>query len=91
MDSFLLVIFIIVGLAGLIFQVEAGAFVGLSLAPWQIIKLDLGKKISLYAIIITTLIGSIYFISISRWLLFLLYLVIEAYNYWGYMNRYNKS
>ncbi|MFO7815961.1 MAG: hypothetical protein R6V14_09605 [Halanaerobiales bacterium] len=90
MDALLLVIFIIVGLAGLIFQVETGAFVGLSLAPWQIIKLDLGKKISLYAIILSTFIGGIYFIAISKWLLFLLYLLIEAYNYWGYRNRYAK-
>ncbi|MCF8001333.1 MAG: hypothetical protein K9K76_05720 [Halanaerobiales bacterium] len=90
MDAFLLVIFIIVGLAGLIFQVDAGAFVGLSLAPWQIIKLDIGKKISLYAIILSTLIGGIYFIAISRWLLFLLFLLIEVYNYWGYRKRYQK-
>ncbi|HMA59056.1 MAG TPA: hypothetical protein VKN64_02100 [Halanaerobiales bacterium] len=90
MDAFLLVIFIIVGIAGLIFKVEAGAFIGLSLAPWQIIKLDLGQKISLYAIILSTIIGSIYFISISRWLLFLLYLLVEAYNYWGYQKRYSK-
>ena len=90
MDAFLLVIFIIVGIAGLIFKVEAGAFIGLSLAPWQIIKLDLGQKISLYAIILSTIIGSIYFISISRWLLFLLYLLVEAYNYWGYKKRYPK-
>ncbi len=90
MDAFLLVIFIIVGVAGLIFQVEAGAFVGLSLAPWQIIKLNLGKKISLYAIVLSTLIGGIYFIAISRWLLFLLYLLIEVYNYWGYKKRFAK-
>jgi len=90
MDAFLLVIFIIVGFAGLIFQVDAGAFVGLSLAPWQIIKLDIGKKISLYAIILSTLIGGIYFITISRWLLFLLFLLIEVYNYWGYRKRYQK-
>jgi hypothetical protein len=90
MDAFLLVIFIIVGFAGLIFQVDAGAFVGLSLAPWQIIKLDIGKKISLYAIILSTLIGGIYFIVISRWLLFLLFLLIEVYNYWGYRKRYQK-
>ncbi len=90
MDAFLLVIFIMVGIAGLIFKVEAGAFIGLSLAPWQIIKLDLGQKISLYAIILSTIIGSIYFISISRWLLFLLYLLVEAYNYWGYQKRYSK-
>ncbi len=90
MDAFLLVIFIIVGFAGLIFQVDAGAFVGLSLAPWQIIKLDIGKKISLYAIILSTLIGGIYFIAISRWLLFLLFLLIEVYNYWGYRKRYQK-
>ena len=90
MDAFLLVIFIIVGIAGLIFKVEAGAFIGLSLAPWQIIKLDLGQKISLYAIILSTIVGSIYFISISRWLLFLLYLLVEAYNYWGYQKRYSK-
>ncbi|HKL12831.1 MAG TPA: hypothetical protein VJ907_04420 [Halanaerobiales bacterium] len=90
MDAFLLVIFIIVGIAGLIFKVEAGAFVGLSLAPWQIIKLDLGEKISLYAIIFSTIIGSIYLISISRWLLFLLFLLVEAYNYWGYKKRYSK-
>jgi hypothetical protein len=89
MDAFLLVVFIIVGIAGLIFQVEAGAFIGLSLAPWQIIKLDLGKKISLYAIILSTIIGSIYFISVSRWLLFLLYLLVEAYNYWGYKKTYS--
>lgn len=88
MDAFLLVIFIIVGIAGLIFKVEAGAFIGLSLAPWQIIKLDLGQKISLYAIILSTIIGSIYFVSVSRWLLFLLYLLVEAYNYWGYKKRY---
>lgn len=90
MDAFLLVIFLIVGLAGLIFKVDSGAFVGLSLAPWQIIKLDLGKKISLYAIILSTFIGGIYFISISRWLLFLLFLLIEAYNYWGYKKRYDQ-
>ena len=90
MDAFLLVIFIIVGIAGLIFKVEAGAFVGLSLAPWQIIKLDLGEKISLYAIIFSTIIGGIYLISISRWLLFLLFLLVEAYNYWGYKKRYSK-
>ena len=90
MDAFLLVIFIIVGFAGLLFQVDAGAFVGLSLAPWQIIKLDIGKKISLYAIILSTFIGGIYFIVISRWLLFLLFLLIEVYNYWGYRKRYQK-
>jgi len=89
MDAFLLVIFIIVGIAGLIFQVEAGVFIGLSLAPWQIIKLELGKKISLYVIILSTIIGSIYFISISRWLLFLLYLLVESYNYWGYKKTYS--
>lgn len=88
MDAFLLVIFIIVGIAGLIFKVDSGVVVGLSLAPWQIIKLQIGKKISLYSIIFSTFIGSIYFISISRWLLLALYLLIEAYNYWGYRKRY---
>ncbi len=86
MDFLLLIIFVLVGIAGLIFKVETGVFVGLGLFPWQILKLKMNKKLILTSIISAGIIGSIYFIMQGEWLIFALFIFIQSYNYWGFLN-----
>lgn len=85
MNIFLLVFFMVIAILGLIYRVDTGVFVGLSLIPWQVIRLKLGEKINLAVIMITTVGGSIFFIYLQKWLLLLLFLGIESYNYWGHL------
>ena len=91
MDLFMMIFFIFVGSAGLIYDNEIGVFVGLGLVPWQIIKLRKSKKLNIIAIIITAIIGTIFFVYTQRWVLLALFLFIEVYNYWGHMNTDIKN
>lgn len=84
MNLFLLIFFIIIGIAGLYFKVETGVFVGLGLIPWQVIRMKKSKKMNLLAIIITGIAGSIFFALIREWVLLGLFIFIEFYNYWGH-------
>ena len=91
MHYFMLIFFSVVGAAGLIYNNEIGVFVGLGLIPWQIIGLRKSKTLNLIAIIITTVIGVGFFIYMGKWILAILFLFIEAYNYWGHMNTELKK
>ncbi len=85
MNIFLLIFFLIIGIAGFVYQVNAGVFIGFSLIPWQVIRLKYSKKLNLIAILITAVTGSIYFIYLKgSWKLFVLFLFVELYNYWGH-------
>jgi hypothetical protein len=90
MNILLLVIFTIVGIAGLVYNVDSGVFIGLGLIPWQILKIKLKKKWVLSSIIITTLIGGGYFIYFNKWVITALFVFIQLYNYWGLLNAENE-
>jgi apolipoprotein N-acyltransferase len=90
MNILLLVIFTLVGIAGLVYNVDSGVFIGLGLIPWQILKIKLKKKWVLSAIIITTLIGGGYFIYFNKWIITALFIFIQLYNYWGLLNAENE-
>ncbi len=86
MNIFLLIIFTVVGIAGLVFNVDSGVFIGLGLIPWQVLKIKFRKKIVLTAIILTTLVGGGYFIYFEKWIITALFIFIQLYNYWGLLN-----
>lgn len=86
MNLFLLIIFVLVGVAGLIYNVDSGVFIGLGLIPWQILKIKLKSKFVLTAIIVSSILGLGYFIYYSKWLIAALFVFIQLYNYWGYLN-----
>ena len=86
LDTFFLFFFLVIGIAGVIFGSEIGVFVGMGLAPWQVIKLRISKKLNLTVIILSTLTGVIYFAYIKNWLFLFLLLFIASYNYWGHLN-----
>ena len=85
MNIFLLILFLILGISGLFYNVDTGVFVGFGLMPWQVIRLRISKKINIIAILISTIIGFIYFAFINRnWVFLALFLFIMLYNYWGH-------
>jgi len=86
MNIFLLIIFAVVGIAGLVFNVDSGVFIGLGLIPWQVLKIKFRKKIVLTAIILTTVVGGGYFIYFEKWVITALFIFIQLYNYWGLLN-----
>ena len=92
MNVFLLIFFTAIGISGIMYKVDAGVFVGLSLIPWQIIRLKYSKKLNIIAIIVTAVMGSTYFMYVKNsWKLLLLFLFIELYNYWGHKNTKLKK
>ena len=91
LNIILLVFFTIVGLAGLIYKVDSGVFVGLSLIPWQLIRIKVNKLLNIGSIVITTIAGCIFFIYLKSWLLLILFLFIEIYNYWGYIRAKKRE
>lgn len=90
MNLILLILFVIVGVAGLFYNVDTGVFIGLGLIPWQILKIKLRRKFVLTAIIVSSAAGLIYFIYYSKWLIAALFVFIQLYNYWGYLNISNE-
>lgn len=90
MNLILLILFVIVGIAGLFYNVDTGVFIGLGLIPWQILKIKLKRKFVLTAIVISSAAGLIYFIYYSKWLIAALFVFIQLYNYWGYLNISNE-
>ena len=87
MNKFLFVLFLLLGIAGLIFQVETGVFVGVALVPWELIKMNVQDKFIIFSLVLCTLIGAIYFIIFSFWYLLGLLVLVVLYNVWGYFNR----
>ena len=90
MNLILLILFVLVGIAGLFYNVDTGVFIGLGLIPWQILKIKLKRKFVLTAIIVSSAAGLIYFIYYSKWLIAALFVFIQLYNYWGYLNISNE-
>ncbi|ADQ15244.1 hypothetical protein [Halanaerobium hydrogeniformans] len=90
MNLFLLIVFVIIGFAGLFYNVDAGVFIGFGLIPWQVLKIKMKKKFVLTSIISTTLIGGGYFIYSQEWLILALFIFIQLYNYWGLLNAQMK-
>lgn len=90
MNWLLLIIFILVGVAGLFYNVDSGVFIGLGLIPWQILKINFKRKFILTSIIISSILGLGYFIYYSKWLIASLFVFIQLYNYWGYLNIVNE-
>lgn len=86
MNIFFLGLFILVGAAGLFYQVDSGVFIGFGLIPWQLLKIKLNKKVVLTSILISTAIGGGYFIYTKKWLITALFIFIQLYNYWGLLN-----
>lgn len=84
MNIFLAVLYFLIGIAGLVFKNNVGVFVGLSLFPWQMIKLLKGKTINLGVIIISGIIGAVFFALQKEWLIMALFLFIQTYNYLAY-------
>ncbi len=87
MNKFLFILFSLLGIAGLIFQVEAGVFVGAALVPWELIKMNVKDKFIIISLVLCTIIGIIYFIIFGFWYLLGLLVVVELYNIWGYFNQ----
>jgi len=90
MNLFLLIIFVLVGIAGLFYNVDSGVFIGLGLIPWQILKIKLKRKFVLTAIILSSAAGLGYFVYYSKWLIAVLFIFIQLYTYWGYLNIVNE-
>lgn len=90
MNLFLLIVFLIVGISGLFYNVDSGVFIGLGLIPWQVLKIKIKRKFVLTAIIISSIIGLGYFVYHSKWLISALFVFIQLYNYWGYLNIVNE-
>ena len=88
MDIFLMIFFTILGIVGLIYKVDAGVFVGLSLVPWELIKIGINQTLNLIVIIICGILGSIFFIMIDAWILLVLFIFIQLYNGWGFHRKY---
>jgi len=78
LNIILVVFFIILGIAGLFFGVDAGVFIGFSLFPYQFSKMRINKSINNILIGIGALIGSIYFIWTNNWLLLGLFLFSQG-------------
>lgn len=78
MNLILVIFFIILGIAGLIFGVDAGVFIGFSLFPYQFSKMKINKSINNILIGIGSLIGSVYFLWSKNWLLFGLFLFSQV-------------
>jgi len=74
----LVVFFIILGIAGLVFGVDAGVFIGFSLFPYQFSKMKINQSINNILIGIGALIGSVYFIWTNNWLLLGLFLFSQG-------------
>lgn len=85
MNLIMLIFFILVGIAGLYYKVEAGVFISLGLIPWQILRMKINGRLNLIAIGVTGVVGSLFFIFIRDWTLLFLFIFIEVYNYWGYL------
>ena len=83
MTKFLFIFFLIIGIAGLIFRVDAGVFVGAALVPWELIKLNVNNKLTVTVLALSTIAGATYFILMGVWHLLGLLLLIEIYNIWG--------
>lgn len=83
MDFILMIFFVILTGVGLIYNNEIGVFVGLVLAPWQLIKLRKNKKLNLVVIIIASITGVIFLIIKQKWIMLILFLLIEIYNFWA--------
>lgn len=86
MNNFFLILFILVGAAGLVYKVDSGVFIGFGLIPWQLLKIKLNKKLVLSVIIISFIIGGGYFLYFRKWLIAALFIFIQLYNYWGLLN-----
>ncbi|MFW6282262.1 MAG: hypothetical protein ACOC1O_05670 [bacterium] len=91
LNVFFAVFFGIVGIAGLIYGVETGVFIGLALFPWQIIQVTKKINISVIVIIICTIPGFIFFLHSKEWLLLLFFSFLQLYNYWGCLNIKDKE
>lgn len=91
MHIFLFIFFLALAAAGLIFQVDMGVFVGLSLTPWELIKIGIPQKLILFIIILSALTGSIFFLFRSQWILTGLFLLVQLYNGWGYYRKYKLN
>ncbi len=83
---FLLFIFFVVGIAGLILRVDEGVFIGLTLFPFQlrlVLALFGKQKTKLITSLITIafFVGVIYFILIGRWVPALAMAVVQGYIY----------
>lgn len=81
MNLILMIFFIIIGIAGLIFQVDAGVFIGFSLFPYQFIKMKINSSANDIMISIGALIGTVYFLWMKNWLLVALFLFSHALTY----------
>lgn len=75
------------GIAGLIFQVDEAVFVGLTLFPWEIrmILAALGKqnkKLVKVLVGLSALVGVGYFLWQAAWIRVAALIGVEAYIYW---------
>jgi len=74
----LVVFFTILGIAGLVFRVDVGVFIGFSLFPYQFSKMKINRSINNILIGIGAFIGSVYFLWTKDWLLFGLFLFSQV-------------
>lgn len=77
----LVIFFIIIGIAGLIFRVDAGVFIGFSLFPYQYTRMSINEKVNNIMIGIGSIIGTVYFIWTRNWILVVLFLFSQALTY----------
>ncbi|MEJ6949671.1 hypothetical protein [Natronospora cellulosivora (SeqCode)] len=86
LNIFLAVFFAIIAIAGLVFAVETGVFIGLALFPLQIIQATRNKKLSMFIIVIAFIPGVVFLYLSKEWLLLFFFLVLQSYNYWASIN-----
>ncbi|MFW5992471.1 MAG: hypothetical protein ACOCQN_04695 [Halanaerobiaceae bacterium] len=85
----LAVFFAVLGVAGLYFSVDAGVMAGLGLLPWQFIGMQ--SKFAPVVLILSALAGVTYFIYIRDWLLVVLFILVQSYNYYGYKKKIKST
>ncbi|MFW6287395.1 MAG: hypothetical protein ACOC2J_01430 [bacterium] len=81
MNLILVIFFVLVGIAGLVFQNNVGVFVGFALFPFQFSKMKKSEKANNIVLGIAAVLGSVYFILTKEWLLLALFLVSQVLTY----------
>lgn len=85
LNILLLIFFTALAVVSLVFRVEMGVFVGLTFIPWQVLKADLGRKVHLTAIVVTSVVGIVFFLAQGSWAALGLFIFLELYNLWYYI------
>ncbi|MFP4662269.1 MAG: hypothetical protein ACLFPF_08760 [Halanaerobiales bacterium] len=81
MNLILVIFFILIGFAGLVFHNNVGVFVGFALFPFQFSKMRKSEKANNIVLGVAAVLGSVYFIWTKEWLLLGLFLLSQVLTY----------